>query len=165
MALSTSVPAGGGLLSGFVLSLMGITEGGYRYTEDLLALESQQADGLPQLSLLRAPTPVVVTSLLPALCLHPDQRFAEYNGTDCWQAFALDLAGAALCMPFITITRRRASTQRWCRSTSGLSCSEGHWWGRFIRPLQHRCTPALLSCCRLRNSGNLDIIHKITRNL
>ena len=29
MALSTSVPAGGGSLSGFVLSLMGITEGGY----------------------------------------------------------------------------------------------------------------------------------------
>ena len=52
MALPTSVPAGGGSLSGFVLSLMGITEGGYRYTEDLLALESQQADGLPQLSLL-----------------------------------------------------------------------------------------------------------------
>ena len=78
MALPTSVPAGGGSLSGFVLSLMGITEGGYRYTEDHLALESQQADGLPQLSLPRAPTPVVVTSLLPALRLHPDQRFAEY---------------------------------------------------------------------------------------
>ena len=78
MALSTSVPVGGGSLSVFVLSLMGITEGGYRYTEDLLALESQQADGLPQLSLPRAPTPVLVTSLLPALHLHPDQRFAEY---------------------------------------------------------------------------------------
>ena len=77
MALPTSVPAGGESLSGFVLSLKGITEGGYRYTEDLLALESQQAEGLPQLSLPRAPTPVV-TSLLPALRLHPDQRFAEY---------------------------------------------------------------------------------------
>ena len=47
MALTTSVPAGGESLSGFVLSLMGITEGGYRYTEDLLALESQQAHGCP----------------------------------------------------------------------------------------------------------------------
>ena len=41
-------------------------------------LESQHADGLPQLSLPRASTPVVVTSLLPALRLHPDQRFVEY---------------------------------------------------------------------------------------
>ena len=78
MALPTSVPTGGGTLSGFVLSLMGITEGGYRYTEDLLVWESQKADGLPQLSLPRAPTPVVVTSLLQALHLHPDQRFVEY---------------------------------------------------------------------------------------
>ena len=78
MALSTSVPAGGGSQSGFVLSLTGIMEGGYRYTEYLLALESQQADGLPQLSLPHTHTPVVVTSLLPALRLHPDQRFVEY---------------------------------------------------------------------------------------
>ena len=139
MALPTSVPAGGESLSGFVLSLMGIMEGGYRYTEDLLALESQQADGLPQLSLPRAPTPVVVY-----VCIQTRGLWSTYE-TDCWQAFALDLAGAALCKPFIAIICRRASTQRWCGSTSGLSCSEGHWWGRFIRPLQHRCTPALLA--------------------
>ena len=54
---------------------MGIMEGRYRYTEDLLALESQQADGLPQLSLPCTHTPVVVTTLLPTLRLHPD---AEY---------------------------------------------------------------------------------------
>ena len=57
---------------------MGITNGRYWYTRDLLALESQQADGLSQLSLPRAPSPVVVTSLLPVLHPHPDQRFAEY---------------------------------------------------------------------------------------
>ena len=86
MALSMSVPAGGGSLSGFVLSLMGILEGRYQYTEDLLALESQQADGLPQLSLPCAPTPVVFTSLLPTLHLHPDQRFVEYiwSGLSRW---------------------------------------------------------------------------------
>ena len=78
MALSIFVPAGGRSLSGFVLSFMNITDGRYWYMEDLLALESQQADGLSQLSLPRTPTPIVVSSLLPALCLHLDQRFAEY---------------------------------------------------------------------------------------
>ena len=66
-----------GSLSGFVLSLMGITEGRYRYTKDLIVLESQQANGLSQLSLPHAPNPVVA-SLLPAIRLHPDLRFAEY---------------------------------------------------------------------------------------
>ena len=47
--------------------------------EDLIASESQQADGLATTVVPpRTPTPVVVTSLLPALRLHPDQRFAEY---------------------------------------------------------------------------------------
>ena len=46
--------------------------------EDFLALERQQADGLSQMSLPRTPTPVVVASLLPALPLHLNQRFAEY---------------------------------------------------------------------------------------
>ena len=69
-----SDPAGGGSLSGFVLSRRGITDGRYWYTEDLQALESQQADWLSQLSLPCTPTPVVVASLLPALRLHPDQR-------------------------------------------------------------------------------------------
>ena len=47
--------------------------------EDLIASESQQADGLATTVVPpRTPTPVVVTSLLPALRLHPDQRFVEY---------------------------------------------------------------------------------------
>ena len=134
MALSTSVPAGGGSLSGFVLSLMGITEGGYQYTEYLLALESQQADGCPSLT----PTPQLVSPhcYQAYICIQTRGLWSTY-GMDCWQAFALDLAGAALC--------RRASTQTWCGSTSGLSCSEGHWCVHFIRPLQLRCTPALLA--------------------
>ena len=145
MVLPTSVPADGGSLSGFVLSLMGITEGGYRYTEDLLALESQQADGYHSCPFL-APPPQLLSPhcYWPYVCIQTKGLQSTY-GTDCWQAFASDLAGAALCKPFIAITRRQASTQRWCGSTSGLSCSEGHWWGCFIRPLQHRCTPALLA--------------------
>ena len=145
MALPTPVPAGGGSLSGFVLSLMGITEGGYRYTEDLLALESQQADGLPQLSLPRTPTPVVVTSLLPALCLHPDQRFAKYIWNGLLAGFRV---GFSQRCPLQALHRNHPSASQhpgWCGSTSGLSCSEGHWWGHFIRPLQHRCTPAPLA--------------------
>ena len=57
---------------------MGIVGGRHRHTGDLLALDSWHVLQLPGWSLPRAPSPVNVVSLLPALCFHPDQQFARY---------------------------------------------------------------------------------------
>ena len=66
------------LLPEFVLSLMGIMGNVYRYTSDLLALESQQPGLHWRHPFARAPSPIVISALRPALQHHPDQRFAAY---------------------------------------------------------------------------------------
>ena len=57
---------------------MGITGNVYRYTSDLLALESHHPGLHWRPPFARAPSPIVISALRPALQLHPDQRFAAY---------------------------------------------------------------------------------------
>ena len=57
---------------------MGITGNAYRYTSDLLALDSHHPGLHWRPPFARAPSPIVISALRPALQLHPDQRFAAY---------------------------------------------------------------------------------------
>lgn len=61
----------------WTLALMGIREGRYRYTSDLLALDSMKPIGHPP-SWLRHCTPIRLPVFAWELRLHPDQLFCEY---------------------------------------------------------------------------------------
>ena len=55
---------------------MGISDGRYRYMQDLLALESWT--NLSPNSCVCGPSPLRVDRLAPYLARHPDPRFAQY---------------------------------------------------------------------------------------
>ncbi len=56
---------------------MGIVDGHYRYTQDLLQLEAKHTTSLCP-SLPRGPTPLILEALSVYLTCHPDQLFASY---------------------------------------------------------------------------------------
>ena len=61
----------------FILSLMGINSGRYRYMQDLIDINSC----FPQVtnhSLVRGPSPLNLAALLPYLQRDPDQQYASY---------------------------------------------------------------------------------------
>ena len=60
------------------LPLMGISGSHYRYTEDLLALDTCTATWTPPLWPVCFTRTVRLDSLLPFLFRHPDQQFARY---------------------------------------------------------------------------------------
>ena len=62
---------------GWSLPLMGIVDGKYRYTQDLLQL-SRGIPSTPPYSWPRAPSPLSVQSFRQCLQSHPDRQFAEY---------------------------------------------------------------------------------------
>ena len=57
---------------------MGIVGGQHCHTGNLLVLDSWHVLQPPGWSLPRAPSPVNVVRLLPALRSHPDQQFTQY---------------------------------------------------------------------------------------
>ena len=99
------------LLPEFVLSLMGITGNAYRYTSDLLALDSHHPGLHWRPPFARAPSPIVISELRPATLTN---ALRPTYGRGYKRAFVLALIEAARWLQISGTIPLLSSTRKFC---------------------------------------------------